>query len=141
MPIILNDDAIQKARTFWASIEVLASCVVANAPVFHSLIRQLRQYPSSRNYDNASSPDRRIRMQPVTGQDSNGSLTRADGLVSIIETRTEVIQKIDVDTEEALNKSLPLNSPWRGNFLGTQVWSDREFPSCPPIAVTNKSVV
>ncbi|PWW80252.1 hypothetical protein C7212DRAFT_355752 [Tuber magnatum] len=139
MPVIIVDKSIQKARTLWASIECLAACIVANAPALNSFLRQKARKPS-RDENNPSVNSRRRRM-PVTGQDSVGSLTRNDGsygLGSVIETRTEVIQKIDIRPLESGDRSRVTRSPWRGDFLGTQIWTEQDrygFPTWPPPAV------
>ncbi|KAG0128166.1 hypothetical protein HOY82DRAFT_39465 [Tuber indicum] len=144
MPVIINDKSAQKARTLWASIECLAACVVANAPVLNSLLRRKAKKPRSDEY-NISANSRRRRM-PVTGQDSVGSLTRndgSDGLGSVIETRTEVVQKIDIDPLESRDRSGVTRSPWRGDFLGTQIWTEQDrygFPAWPPPAVARDRV-
>jgi hypothetical protein len=144
MPVIINDKSAQKARTLWASIECLAACVVANAPVLNSLLRRKVKKPRCDEY-NISANSRRRRM-PVTGQDSVGSLTRndgSDGLGSVIETRTEVVQKIDIDPLESRDRSGVTRSPWRGDFLGTQIWTEQDrygFPAWPPPAVARDRV-
>ncbi|KAG0634749.1 hypothetical protein HOY80DRAFT_894354 [Tuber brumale] len=141
MPVIVGGGSLQKARTLWASIECLAACIVANAPVLNSLLRQKAKKPSSNEY-NISVNSRRRRM-PVTGQDSVGSLTRNDGSGSVIETRTEVVQKIDINPLESRSCSNVTHSPWRGSFLGTQIWTEQDgygFPAWPPPAVARDRV-
>ncbi|CUS08466.1 unnamed protein product [Tuber aestivum] len=141
MPVIIVDKSIQKARTLWASIECLAACIVANAPVLNSFLRQKVRKPSSHEY-NLSVNSRRKRM-PVMGQDSVGSLTRNDGNYrhsSVIETRTEIVQKVDINPLESRNRMKATHSPWRGNFLGTQIWTEQDrygSPAWPPPAVAN----
>ncbi|RPA89582.1 hypothetical protein L873DRAFT_1721185 [Choiromyces venosus 120613-1] len=136
MPLIIGDHSIQQARTLWASIECLVACIVANAPVLNSFLRRKSRKPLCEEH-NHSANSRRRRM-PVTGQDSVGSLTRNggnDGLDSVIETRTEVIQKIDIDPLESGNRSKVTRSPWRGDFLGTHIWTKEDrhgFPTWPP---------
>lgn len=60
------------------------ACIVANAPVLNSFIQKVRKYPSENDQYHLSPHSRRRRM-PVTGQDSRGSLTRNDELMSAIE--------------------------------------------------------
>ena len=109
IPIIVRGGTTQKSRSFWASIEVLIACIVANAPVLNSFLHFLRH--SSRQYQNQyrhdgnsrqrqqphlgaspSSQRPRARM-PVTGQDSFGSLTRNEGL-TVIDTDNPVCEPV-----------------------------------------------
>ncbi|KAH8152678.1 uncharacterized protein LAJ45_03519 [Morchella importuna] len=127
LPVIIGDQSVQKARTLWASIECFVACVVANAPVLNSFIQKVRKHAATEHnqYQLNSSYARRRRM-PVTGQDSVGSLTRNDEMISVIETRTEVVQKIDINLDESMSRSRSKKSPWRGDFLGTQIWTESE---------------
>ncbi|KAI5838852.1 hypothetical protein DFP73DRAFT_248890 [Morchella snyderi] len=149
LPVIIGDQSVQKARSLWASIECFVACVVANAPVLNSFIQNVRKHKATSEdgqYQLNSSYARRRRM-PVTGQDSVGSLTRIDEMISVIETRTEVVQKIDINLDESLSRSRSKQSPWRGDFLGTQIWTETETETetenlyLPPRAVlkTNRS--
>jgi len=91
MPIIISDDSLQKARTLWASIECLAACAVANAPVLNAFLHEHIQKRRDAQQDielakgegEAACGNRRRIMMPVTGQDSFGSLTRNNGLSSV----------------------------------------------------------
>ena len=90
MPIIIGNQSLQKARTLWASIECIAAAMVANAPMFNSLLHKKRARGSSNKSEAAGTDDaveqnERRRRMPVTGQDSIGSLTRNDPLESILE--------------------------------------------------------
>lgn len=61
-------------------------------------------------------------------------------LTSSIQTRTEVVQKIDIELDEPIDRTRLGKSPWRGDFLGTQIWTEGDqklftFPSRPlPVA-------
>jgi len=63
-------------------VEVMAACLVANAPVFNSFLHTVRQrqrpYAEHQAPPRPTAGERRARM-PVTGQDSFGSLTRHEG--------------------------------------------------------------
>jgi hypothetical protein len=80
MPIIIGDNVLQKSRSLWASIEVMAACLVANAPVLNSFLHTLRQnHPPQNQYSSMTpSSQRRQARMPVTGEDSFGSLRRND---------------------------------------------------------------
>lgn len=59
-----------------------------------------------------------------------------------VQTRTEVVQKIDIELNESVDRSRLGKSPWRGDFLGTQVWAEGDqqlltFPARPPPVVGN----
>lgn len=62
-------------------------------------------------------------------------------LTNMIQTRTEVVQKIDIDPNESMSRTRSKKSPWRGDFLGTQIWTESEqqlykFPTRPsPVAM------
>lgn len=93
LPVIIGDQSVQKARTLWASIECCVACIVANAPVLNSFIQKVRKHTASEHgqYQLNSSYARRRRM-PVTGQDSVGSLTRNDEMISVIEVSLSPVQ-------------------------------------------------
>jgi hypothetical protein len=92
MPVIISDDSLQKARTLWASIECLAACAVANAPVLNAFLHEHIQKRRDAQQDvelakgqeggGVAGVNRRRARMPVTGQDSFGSLTRNNGLNS-----------------------------------------------------------
>lgn len=57
-------------------------------------------------------------------------------LTSFIQTRTEVVQKIDIELNEPMGRTRLGKSPWRGDFLGTHIWTEGDqqlftFPSRP----------
>ncbi|CVL05114.1 uncharacterized protein FMAN_13057 [Fusarium mangiferae] len=56
IPLILNDAMSQKARSTWATIEILCSCIVANTPFFYGLLRELGQHKGTQ--PSATDPSR-----------------------------------------------------------------------------------
>ncbi|KAK1499957.1 hypothetical protein CABS01_10355 [Colletotrichum abscissum] len=42
VPLTLQDSMSQSSRSTWATIEILCSCIVANAPFFYGIIRELQ---------------------------------------------------------------------------------------------------
>ncbi|KAF5580671.1 uncharacterized protein FSUBG_13327 [Fusarium subglutinans] len=56
IPLILNDSMSQKARSTWATIEILCSCIVANTPFFYGLLRELGQHKGTQ--PSATDPSR-----------------------------------------------------------------------------------
>ncbi|KAI5788965.1 hypothetical protein DFH27DRAFT_216521 [Peziza echinospora] len=42
MPVISDAPGMQQNRTLWASIEILAACLVANAPILNNFIQEFR---------------------------------------------------------------------------------------------------
>lgn len=61
-------------------------------------------------------------------------------LTRVVQTRTEVVQKIDIELNEPTDRTRLGKSPWRGDFLGTQIWTESDqqvftFPTRPlPVA-------
>ncbi|KAF5550011.1 hypothetical protein FMEXI_4017 [Fusarium mexicanum] len=56
IPLILNDAMSQKARSTWATIEILCSCIVANTPFFYGLLREIGQHKGTQ--PSATDPSR-----------------------------------------------------------------------------------
>ncbi|KAF5697714.1 hypothetical protein FGLOB1_12588 [Fusarium globosum] len=56
IPLILGDAMSQKARSTWATIEILCSCIVANTPFFYGLLRELGQHKGTQ--PSATDPSR-----------------------------------------------------------------------------------
>ncbi|KAI1024336.1 hypothetical protein LB503_007036 [Fusarium chuoi] len=56
IPLILNDAMSQKARSTWATIEILCGFIVANTPFFYGLLRELGQHKGTQ--PSATDPSR-----------------------------------------------------------------------------------
>ncbi|KAF5627294.1 uncharacterized protein FTJAE_9379 [Fusarium tjaetaba] len=56
VPLILGDAMSQKARSTWATIEILCGCIVANTPFFYGILRELGQHKGTQ--PSASDPSR-----------------------------------------------------------------------------------
>ncbi|RYC90258.1 hypothetical protein BFJ63_vAg6965 [Fusarium oxysporum f. sp. narcissi] len=86
IPLILNDAMSQKARSTWATIEILCSFIVANTPFFYGLLRELGQHkgthPSVTNPSRSEGPfylqskgadHRSYELQAATSDGNNNS--------------------------------------------------------------------
>ncbi|KAF8431979.1 hypothetical protein BGX38DRAFT_1227572 [Terfezia claveryi] len=157
MPIILDSATMQNSRSLWASIEILVSCVVANAPILNNFYfewKNKRRGGGAQIVDGCEDGDERGRGYPmkakvasphlkfsncdaVGGRPAKGhvkglsdeSLTRMDAAVDGDNT-------IEATTSVTQNVTLASSEVMRtqqagyykGAFLGTQVWADQVFP-------------
>lgn len=151
MPLILDSATMQNSRTLWASIEILVSCIVANAPILNNFYfewKNKRRGGATQMTDDLDNDEggsgysmktkgpkphlncKSDNMASRTVKDlSEECLTREDARMyggSTIEATTSVTQSISHASPEVVRTQQARY--YKGDFLGTQVWADQVFP-------------
>ncbi|KAF8250531.1 hypothetical protein K440DRAFT_165678 [Wilcoxina mikolae CBS 423.85] len=112
LPFVVRNQALQQWRTMFANVEILASCIVTNAPVLYRIIKDRRQFglqvSSSMTPSTTLHPQNPYRSEfffsanrsPMQMRRSDGSRSEFTASGDSIEFVARVLTHGDVDVEK-----------------------------------------